>query len=118
LEKSNYCIDKIFALHLIVNFKWFSLVRGGVMGYLLKHVSLIILIVPALILGQTKDRAIEEDSEIQNRKLYIKGNLLGGLGFEKIMAGKKYYEDGDDDESNLHYEIANQYRERALKGEK
>jgi len=32
--------------------------------------------------------------------------------------GQTYYEDGDDEEAHLHYEIAKQYRERALKGDK
>ena len=32
--------------------------------------------------------------------------------------GEKYYNEGDVEESNLHYEIAKQYREKALKGEK
>lgn len=32
--------------------------------------------------------------------------------------GEKYYNEGDVEEANLHYEIAKQYREKALKGEK
>ena len=32
--------------------------------------------------------------------------------------GEKYYREGDVEEANLHYEIAKQYREKALKGGK
>ncbi len=58
--------------------------------------ALLVLISPILILGQTADQISEDGVEIVNKKMYVKGNFLMGLGFDKVLAAKKYSEDKDD----------------------
>jgi opacity protein-like surface antigen len=57
---------------------------------------LLVLITSVLVLGQTADQKIDDRIEIVNKKMYVKGNFLMGLGFDKVLAAKKYFEDKDD----------------------
>lgn len=66
----------------------------------MKHFILTILLAPIILFSQ-----ITEDSSSNNttiiKKLYTKGSFIFGPGSEKIMVGKKYYEDSDKDPQDI-----------------
>ena len=59
----------------------------------------ILLALPILIYSQTTDNLKPE--ETFNKKLYAKGALVFGPGFESIKVGEKFYEDEDKDPEDI-----------------
>lgn len=62
-------------------------------------VFLTLLITPILIFSQTTVNMTE--IEQPSKKLYAKGALVFGPGFESIKVGEKYYEDSDKDPEDI-----------------
>jgi len=65
-----------------------------------KHIIILFLLIPVLCFPQiTEDLSTE--SPHANKKLYAKGALVFGPGFESIKVGEKYYENSDRDPQDI-----------------
>jgi len=66
-----------------------------------KHLIILIILTPIFILSQiTEDQY--NNIPIVKKKLYTKGLVQFGGGYEKILAGKKYYTDSDKDPEDIY----------------
>jgi hypothetical protein len=62
----------------------------------------LVLLLPVLIVAQSADIQTDDTEVTPAKKLYAKGNILMGVGFDKVFGGYKYVEGEDPEKINIY----------------
>jgi len=68
----------------------------------MKYLTLILILIPVIVFSEIQEN-LSGNTPFVVKRLYAKGSLIFGPGFEeRILVGKGYYEDEDKDPQDIY----------------